>query len=939
MSENLIENTLKEYIGDKNAVFVFPTQIAADLWADRATFVTDCTAVPMEKFMAWDKFKGEAVRGENQDKDSIPSTMRKIFAANLIKENEENPFLKNLIIPEYSKSAGSFVDWIASILPSLGLWKDYFDRCSDNGDEEDQDLLLLWQKYSKFLEKYNLFDPAWEKPPFKNNGSHYYLFFPEILSDWEEYKNILQNSKEFITIISLPENNIEEGTVQLFNNSRVEIKKAVTYISDLHRNEGIEWSEIAVSIPDMDSYGPYVEREMELMEVPYVSRYSRPLSSTGAGSFFSDIYECFSSGFSFDSVKRLVLNTSLPWKEESLCKELIEFGQENHCLCGFEYSGKRIDVWKKSFEENPEEERLRTFYEALQRNINEIVNAESFAKIQEQYFSFRNKFFEMEKCSEKSDRIISRCISELAGIIDLEEKFTECKVPSPYGFFVSFLGSKEYLEQTDKKGVLLLPYKTVAVAPFKCHVVLDASQNSLNVVWKELSFLNDEKRAKLLFKKDENNVTQKFIQLYQMNSMEKQAYFTCGRKTFDGYSQASSYLIEEDKTKCQINDLYPENPYVKEADWFIDEDFNTSKFPEIISKKQKISLERWLNVQTDENTNDDNSADTESLNNDQVFDDTTIWVSSTEMKNFYECPRKWYFSNRLRLRETEMAADLINPFASGNLYHKIMELFCDELKELDLKISINDDGTLEAPFVEILNKVIEKAIVYRDKYYYNSYLTRELFKTTISTIKTTAINCVTEFCAKFAGCKVVNTEASYSFVDEEKDYTYTGRIDCLLQDFDTLQYYLVDFKLGSGGIPSKLLVDDDPEIIAKMKDLPLEEQELPDFQMASYVYLMSRQPNPIVVKNAAFFDVTNAKCYPVFGTQMFRRCPPKKGAPEPDCIEYTNTMRKVIECADNFVLRVKNNDFRINEKVQNYSKCASCNFYSICRNTFNVGKN
>ena len=157
---NLVEQVLKENIKNQNVIFVFPTEIAAAMWADRAIFVTDCKAVALERFLAWDKFKGQAVRSENQDKTSVPSVMRQIFVARLIEENAENPFFKSLIAREYSKTAEGFAGWIASILPKLAMWKDYFEKNSlKNGekDDEDEDLLVLYEKYSEFLNKYNFF--------------------------------------------------------------------------------------------------------------------------------------------------------------------------------------------------------------------------------------------------------------------------------------------------------------------------------------------------------------------------------------------------------------------------------------------------------------------------------------------------------------------------------------------------------------------------------------------------------------------------------------------------------------------------------------------------------------------------------------------------------------------------------------------------------------
>ena len=50
--ENLIEKKIKEHIDDEKTVFVFPTGISSQLWADRATLTSGRSAVPMERFIA-----------------------------------------------------------------------------------------------------------------------------------------------------------------------------------------------------------------------------------------------------------------------------------------------------------------------------------------------------------------------------------------------------------------------------------------------------------------------------------------------------------------------------------------------------------------------------------------------------------------------------------------------------------------------------------------------------------------------------------------------------------------------------------------------------------------------------------------------------------------------------------------------------------------------
>ena len=934
MKENLIEKTLKERVKERDAVFVFPTQIAASLWADRIIEISDCTAVAMDRFIAWDKFKGEAVRGENQDRVSIPATMRSIFAAQLIEENAKSSFLKNLVVPEYAKSAAGFASWLGSIFPGLRLWKDNVKQIED---DEDRDLEILYEKYTAFLDKYNLFDPAWERPPFKNNGKKYFLFFPEILSDWEEYKSILSAAKGFINIISLPEEDAD-GEVLFFSNSRIEIKNVASEIRKLHDEKKLEWSKIAVSVPNLDRDGAYIDREFDLMEIPHAVKYSKPLGSTGAGNLFALIKECLSTNFSYESVKNLLLEDNLPWIEKELAEELVAFGQNNHCICSFEYKGKFIDVWKESMKVQQMDEMLKKFYLLFNSSLEKFKNAETFAQLREAYFNFRNIFLNMDECSDKTNSILSRCISELGEIIDIENSFEECRVPSPLNFFVDYLSEKNYLGQITENGVQVLPYKTAAAAPFDCHLIVDASQSSLNITYKELSFLNDEKRFRIL-KREESNVSEKYIKLYLMNSIKENAHFTCSKRTLDDYAQATSYLCEvpavskEEEKERYFNEekYFPGNPYNSEKKWLMGD---TEEFPAVISRTEKTSFENWMKIQKAEgHVQEKAAAVIAGLNEEKPV------ISCSQMKSFYKCPRNWLLSSRLNIEEQDEAAELINQYTSGNLYHKIIELFCEKIKKKGLYLKIEEEG-LSSQFKSFLTESIDEAIEYRDRNF--CYLKKELLNTTKDAITKTAFRFVTKFCTVFNNCEVISSEGWYK--KEYENYVLNGRIDCLLRDKENLQYYLVDFKNTGRAIPSNLYAeekeaDESEENMAVVTDpdsLPLEEQNLPDFQMAVYIKLIEDSNDKVKIENGAFFDISGAECKPVFGKSLALRLKIDDGIKNYD--DYQKTVDKVFEAADNFVKRIKAGDYSINPAVQNYSYCSGCVNNSICRKTFNVGK-
>ena len=906
MANNLIEQTIKQHVYELNAVFVFPTQTAADLWADETIRNTETTAVAMERYLAWDDFKGNSIKSQHKDKKSIPSTMRQIFTAQMLSENAENPFLKSIIPPEYAATATGFINWIAGLLPGLSMWKTYFENSKKQPDLEDEDLLELYKKYKEFLDIHNLFDPAWETPPFKSDGNHYYIFFPEILSDYSEYKNLLENSSDDITLIHLPENNQFEPKVQFYSNSRTEIKAVALQLRKLHEEKKIPWNDIAISVPDLESYGPYLDRDLELYAIPHVMRFANPLSSSGAGALFTQIQNCVSSDFSFSSVKTLLLNTELPWKEPDLSAQLIEFGQQNNCICSFNYENNKIDVWKKSFSDVIQvNQALVSYYENLKKHLTKISSANSFDKIRTAYFSFRNLFFDMDNCAPMTDKLISRCISELGALIDLEKEFPECKVSSPYSFFITQLTNTNYLEQTNQQGVQILPYKTAAAAPFKLHVVIDSSQSALSVVYKQLNFLREDKRQSLLGR-DDPNVTEHFIQLYAMNSSTTEALFTSAVKTFSGYAQASSYLTPIDYT-----DAENEPSFLKDDLYLCEKNFFQNKTTELkqIFETEKHSYDFWKASQKTESEPNPKAKDLVYEMVKKVrFENELINVSETHLKRFFECKRKWLIHYVINLNSQNNEAELINPFAMGNINHKILELFCNELKTKKQAFGLDEKQELTKEHEEILVNCLECALDNKKEY---SYLARELLQTTKEAIFKTIKTTVTKLEELYSGYTVYDTERDFTCEIPEYSVLCKGKIDCMLQNPTDGGFVVLDFKSSSSGIPTNLY--------AAEEILPGQKEEVPDFQMPMYLYLLEHQKEKYPIEECCFFNIKDCT----------------KKSIELEIFE--TTQKKLLECIEIYADDIKTQNL-FSEPYKDFSECNQCDYRAICRKVFNVGK-
>ncbi|MGP1587575.1 MAG: PD-(D/E)XK nuclease family protein [Treponemataceae bacterium] len=926
---NIIEEIICKNILDQNHRFVFPTQTAADMWADRATQISSTKAVAKERFIAWDKFKQTSIKSKNQDKTAVPAIMRKIFACQLILDNEKKTFLQNLIPQEFSENAQNFSSWIARLLPGLASWKRYFDESGVKSDLQDEDLLKIYNKYSNFLERYKLFDPAWETPPFESCGNSYSIFFPEILSDYSEYKTILEKTQNEIKIIPVPEIQINkefpDSKISFFRNSRKELKAVAQYLFDLHNQQKIEWQDIAVSVPDMQTYGTYIMREFYLFQIPFVSRYAVPLASTGAGIFFQSLADCFLSDFNYESIRNLLLNSELPWSDTVSIQQLIKFGKENHCICNFMQDGKKIDVWENSFREKNSEFRSRNFYNELKKKITNIVESKTFEQVRVSYFDFRSKFFDMSKCSQNSDNILSRCITELSEIIDLEQDFPDCKTPQPFLFFVKHLKEVNYLAQTKDLGVSILPYKLSACAPFKVQVVVDASQKSTSIIYKELPFLLDNKRKKLLgINFEEKNVSQLFIYLYFMNSTAEKTLFTCAEKTFAGYAQPTSYIDQKDCFDFEENSDIAEN-------LFLSEKSQTEENSERITKIKKSGLEFWFKSH---NTAEDENNDCKKISSKNCETQNKIRISKSDLTTFFDCPRKWYFSKDLKLKEETNEAELVNPYEIGELNHKILENFCSALKERKLKLCLNSNFNLSEEYTKILDNAIENTIETDNKI---SFLTRNLYKTSKQNIRLSIFEAVSEFCKIFSGCEIIEIENEYTYDIPQKNIILNGKIDCLLFDPAECAFILIDFKSTNNAIPKNIYFSIDEN----------KKENLMDFQMPMYIYLLQNQKKSIKIENACFFPLkknsTTGKfeVKAVIGQLAFdalkKNCPNTKA--EFHSIENFQTeIAKMQQCIFEFSNRVKCGNFEPNPQIQDYSKCRQCFYKSICRTSFTVGK-
>lgn len=933
-----VGDIIKQHLQNPLVYFIFPTDVSASTWSDYAVQFPP-HAIATERFMAWDSFKAEAIRAVNQDKISIPSTIRSLFAEKICVQNKKKVFFKYIINPQYANYSSTFADWIQSVLPSLASLKKYLLHASYDIDTEITDFLLLEKAYSNFLNTHNFFEPAWEKPPLISNGRHYVIFFPEILNDYTEYQHLLEECP-FITIV--PVKSLAKDTPCIFyDNTREELRKTALFIQKLCVSKNgtqkekatVLWHDIAISIPDMATFSPYICRELDLYNIPYQLRSGKKLTEYSSGRLFELIKNCNTESFSFAALRNLILNPAFPWKDIELNNELIIFGIKNNCLHAYDNN----DPWLLAFKTQHIEHRMELFYTAIKKHIQNLCNAKSFLDIRKHYFAFKDKFFDQDNFTENANLILSRCNVELENLIDLEATYplaTECK--NPFNFFIKKLTTIDYVVQQKTGGVNIFPYKVAAGAPFRQHIVINSTQDDLNITQQPMRFLSLPKRESLGI--TETNMSDFFISLYALHS-KNQVRFSCSNKNFKGFQIIHNSLKQDTCIEDFFDSYQQEKKIFTENTEFIQSNANWGLYP-----IQKQGFFQFYQKKMHASVLNDNfilQLKEQIDNHVRIMKTGKIRVSPTTLKDFFYCPRYWLFVRILNVRETSLQATLLDSVYIGTLYHEIIRRVLQIVQEKNAQCILEQ---------KVLPQYVQKAIIEKTDEVITglpsscnikkslSSLTLEILSLQKAGIIERLNGFFVSFFSWFYGSRVLSTEEE--IIHSMPQWELHGTLDCTLAYPGNIYMnegiYIVDFKTAQMPSRSECLVQNGV---------------LQDFQLASYVKLYEKQycSERPWVQGAGFFSIHYQKPYSIVGilknTGLDIRAHPyrkkdrllRTDKNEAD-INFEDTMSALNTYIDVFVNAIndENAAIFINPPKVEFAKCQNCKYKTICRTTYSI---
>ena len=939
---SLIEKTIAEYGTDFANIFVFPSSIASRLWFGKSLQITKLSTIPAENYISWDTFKTKCLISESGNLLPVNNKIRNIFAEYICNKNSEaaqksSSIFYSIIPQEYAEVSTIFSKWITGILPQL----DHFEkRYTDNKsilkeDKEFYDYILLKKYYNEFLQKNKLFEPSWIASAFYSYQKNYIIIYPELIEDFSEHAELLNAQKE-ISLLNCPAFN-SKTHINVFENSRSELRNAVLQIEQLLL-QGIPADEIAVNIPDIENYTPYIKREFYLRGIPAEFRSGFKLGTEQSGKIFSLIYDCVQNNFSFEFIKPIILNPHIPWKDKEGAEALIVYGVKNNCAVSWKdkkedikYKNIWIESFKINFERNEEDfiqkEKAKTWFYNFYYAVINLCSAKTFSDLQKYYFLFREKCLNPDEFSQRDNAILGRCISCLQELSLLEKTFFEYMPLDRFKFFINRLEEEIYVPQNTGCAVSIFPYRVASGTPFSYQFILDCSQKNTNVIYNKLSFLRKDKREMLGI--SEINASKDFFSAY---ADCPNCSFSFAKQNFTDFLIINSLfeLTEEngfEKTNHLCQGLDIQDSFLQEYN-FVATDCPEKKLNSIY-RMQYIGAEAYSNLKEKKSVSylknklENKCSELNNFIYKNKYINGNLKLSQKDLKIFTECPSSWFLKNILSVFTENYDAHIFDAKDIGDLCHNVLEKLYKYIKETDYvfkadnilkykkiaseyfdgaaKHSPNFKGALAAPFIESLKKQVLAAadfVLTSDAELLDGYV----------------------------------PEWIEEWIEIQRNgILYCGRIDRASFPQDERSGVIIDYK--TKGMPPFNSYGD-------KNDLDI---ELSDFQIPMYIFLAEEKLNERFkntghsikadIEHAWFLSFVEKKINKVVNNDEVINGGNSKNKRTRE--DFQKVMDIFILYAEKFKHLVEEQDFTKPASV-NFAKCLLCPFKNVCRTTFSM---
>lgn len=457
---------------DSGGTCVLPTETAARFYLQEYARFSRKGMVFARSAIAWDEFYKLFLPSHGDLKPS-DGLVRRLFARSFAASGQAGHLRhwRGLSVENLASS-------IFRILPYLEL------ASGHSGGDIGSDAAVILSGYRAFLEERGMFEPLYDRPsvPDGMDCSGFVICFPEAMDGYPLFAHFVGEGR-FRTIGA--SDVTVKPVIEMFGNSLLEMRVQLRRIRRL-LDEGVNASDIMLTDFGLPASKAYLDREARRLEIPLDFTENLPLAFYSAGRFFLDVQSVLSEDFSIQSMQRLLLSGSYPFRNKKVLRSIIAAGLQKMVVSGREEWEARLRG-----EERAEFVRLVNLLEGFRR----CRSAEDMRKALN---AFQDELFipgAFNQASEPEMSVYSFCVRQISRI---EEAMAACRMESVdglFGFFVKLLETTPYVPQDREQGIAVYSNGPSAGLFPEHHFVIGVSQASARHQVRVIPFLPESERG------------------------------------------------------------------------------------------------------------------------------------------------------------------------------------------------------------------------------------------------------------------------------------------------------------------------------------------------------------------------------------------------------------------------------------------------------------
>ncbi|MGM0432278.1 MAG: PD-(D/E)XK nuclease family protein [Spirochaetota bacterium] len=895
-------------------VLVFPTELAARSWSEYLLLDPErfgLTAVREDRLISWDTCREQLFPRRNRDLQAADRMYRILFVQDLLARNRREVFFRLLVPPEHAENSAVFVTSLVRVCPWLPDMVEALKSAQGSTTLADlrHDIEQMLTEYTRFLENGGLYEPAFEFPKLDQEGlqaggRHYVLCFPEVMQGFERLADQLEGSPH-VELLRAQETAIPP--LEVYENQVVEFKAAFQRLERLIQG-GAAAEDIAVTLCDYDHMIEDIAYQGRLRGIPLRFTSGRRLSSYPAARLFGDIQRLVQDDFSLQSMKRLLLSRSYPWKYPERNRELVAFGIEASCLRNWrDGQGLERDIWKERLQKSGNKE-LLGYYSRMKNSLTALVAAEDVGRLWNQFHSLWQTLFLPweESGNQNTSGVFPFCVEQLSRLRQAIVQTGEPEGPGPYQLWLTVLENTWYVPQQEPGGIAVYPYGISAGITPKHHILLGADKSHTSVGEDPYILLSDQQRDELSL--TGRDLTDAMLSVYAASG--EHLYVSCSRVSREGEQLPPSVFLEAKKTEEVPSERLDNDPYHQETQLWRGE-YGRSTIS--LYPLQKNSFERALVSILSEGGLDatqklprGDSPVLQLSSRRLKGDSESFHLSPTSLDAYLACPFSWFLMKVLKLPEQQFEPDMVAARWVGELIHTCYERFFSWLIAQRGGIFVSDSIP---EYLEVLTQIIEEVLA-GSRRRWNSpaavvwcQITRQL-----SEQLPQLFSCEKK---ELDGARSIETECELAWEDPSDSFKLVGRIDRVALLPSGKEVAVIDYKKKNR---------------VKKKSFSAASSRPDSYQLPMYTFLWEQGQQSLPVSKALYLDVSEGTYVRVFPYQYQKVTVDRE--------QFERVIEHMVQDAQAIAQRISLLDVRLASEES--KTCQYCSFRDVCRGRFAV---